>query len=119
MSRLDRDLMGLPWGYVGPRLVVEDGMEHWEIQIRELPDFFVAGATRDEVLNELRPALRAFLESYLARGETPPLPEDIDRWRVEVTEIVSLKLGEGVLQNPSDKPGATIGGLTDGQLISA
>jgi hypothetical protein len=66
------ELLMLPWSIVGP-CAVDDGQgnRHFEIRIRELPDFFVAGATESEVLYDFRPALLAFLESYA--GE--PLPD--------------------------------------------
>jgi predicted RNase H-like HicB family nuclease len=69
------DLMHLPWGWQGPTEVREPGEEpYFEIRIRELPDYFVAGRTREEVLTACAPALRAFLQSYLDADEMPPLP---------------------------------------------
>ncbi len=69
------EMMGLAWGWMGPAEVHESGgTPHFEIRIRELPDFFVAGRSREEALAGSRPALRAFLQSYLDHGEAPPLP---------------------------------------------
>jgi predicted RNase H-like HicB family nuclease len=70
-------MMRLRWGWQGPTEVREPNEDpFFEIRIRELPDFFVAGKTREEVLVASAPALRAFLESYTDAGEMPPLPED-------------------------------------------
>lgn len=118
MPGLTRNLLTLPWGYVGPHRVVEEGEEHWEIRIRELPEFFVAGATRDEALNELRPALRAFLESYVDRGETPPVPEDINRWKVELLQVQRGAVADAVVEGPSNNPGKTVGASEAGLLVT-
>lgn len=67
-------LMNLPWSWVGPREVSEDGQKYWMVEIRELPGFLVAAESRQTVLAEVRAALRAFLESYLEHGEEPPRP---------------------------------------------
>ncbi len=75
------EIVGLPWSWEGPREVTEDGDTHFELTVRELPDFFVAADSRDAVLSEARPALAAFLQSYLENGEIPPLPVG-DRWHV-------------------------------------
>jgi len=64
-----RDLVSLPWTIRGPRQ--ED--DCWIIRIDELPDFLVAGWTRDAVLSEYTPALEAFLASYIEHGEFPPV----------------------------------------------
>jgi predicted RNase H-like HicB family nuclease len=69
----------------------EHGNEWWEIRIEELPDFFVAARTRDEAIAEAAPALAAFLESYLGRGELPPLPEVFGN-RGEVPEGYEVRL---------------------------
>jgi predicted RNase H-like HicB family nuclease len=68
------ELMVLPWGWVGPFRVQEDGDTFWEARIRELPDFFVAGTSAPEVEEQCEDALRAFLMSYIEAGEEPPLP---------------------------------------------
>lgn len=75
-------LLRLPWTYQGPRQTGEGEDSCWELRIAELPGFLVAGFTRDEVLVELFPALRTFLESYLEHNEVPPLPADPDLWRM-------------------------------------
>ena len=70
-------MMGLRWGWQGPREIREpDSDPYFEIRIRELPEFFVAGHTREEVLSGSGPALRAFLQSYVDAGDQPPLPDD-------------------------------------------
>jgi predicted RNase H-like HicB family nuclease len=84
-------MAGLGWTWEGPRQVTEDGVTHFELTVRELPDFFVAGHTRDEVLTEARPALAAFLQSYVENGESPPLPAD-DHWRITVVSMTASGL---------------------------
>jgi len=66
-----------------------DGVRHWEIRVEELPEFFVAGETRDEVLREYLPALEAYLDSFIEAKELPPLPQH-GRWlfRIEDTARV-------------------------------
>ena len=77
MPRLDpQDFVRLPWSIRGPsRIEDEHGSVHYAIRILELPDFYVAGASENEVLYEFRDALLAFLDSYLRDGEVPPLPK--------------------------------------------
>ncbi len=82
--RLD-DLIQMPWSWLGPTEVpVDEGGPCYELRIAELPDFFVAGETREEVYAEAPEALRSFLLSYLERNEVPPLPGGWERpaWRV-------------------------------------
>ena len=71
-------LLAMGWTYLGPTRVQDEGDAWWEIRIGELPDFFVAGRNRTEVLQELRPALTAFLSSYLEAGDEVPIPRP--RW---------------------------------------
>jgi predicted RNase H-like HicB family nuclease len=73
------------WTWIGPTPIGDPGHpDYYELRIEELPDFFLAGTTLDELYSELRPALRAFFESYTERGEPlPPLPR---RWVVSVRE---------------------------------
>lgn len=78
MKTLD-GLMRLPWTLLGPERIDEDG-GYFAIRIAELPDFFVAGESEEEVNAEFTDALRAFLESYTARGELPPLPGRTGGW---------------------------------------
>jgi predicted RNase H-like HicB family nuclease len=71
-----KDYLMYPWSIRGPfEGVDEHGNQHYEIRIRELPDFLVAGTSVSEALYELKPALLAFLESYTADGEVPPVPD--------------------------------------------
>jgi predicted RNase H-like HicB family nuclease len=44
------------------------------MRVLELPDFYVAAASENEVLYEFKDALLAFLDSYIREGEVPPLP---------------------------------------------
>lgn len=82
-------LVAMRWTWHGPRRVESDGSVHWELTIEELPDFFVAASSYDEVIAELRPALRAFLQSYVERGEAPPFPADPTAWHVQVLPVAS------------------------------
>lgn len=75
-------LMQMPWTIRGPEKIDEDGESHWQITIAELPEFFVAGSSRDDVLGEYGAALKAFLRSYVDRGEMPPLPAQQALWQV-------------------------------------
>src|SRR5690349_20134700 len=69
------ELLRLQWTWHGPALVQEAGSDpHFELRVRELPEFFVAGRTREEVLVASGPALYAFLLSYVDHQEVPPLP---------------------------------------------
>src|SRR4051812_15803250 len=71
------EMMRLRWGWQGPVQVRETGGDtYFEIRIAELPEFFVAGATREEVLSGAGPALRSFLQTYLDAGDPLPLPAD-------------------------------------------
>jgi hypothetical protein len=76
------DMLQLSWTWDGPRRVesTEDG-SYYEIRVKELPEFFVAGATADEVIAGSLPALRSFLQSFIDHGEQPPLPAGrLRRW---------------------------------------
>jgi predicted RNase H-like HicB family nuclease len=73
------------WTWIGPSPVGDPHHpEYYELRIEELPDFFLAGTTLDELYAELKPALRAFFESYSERKE--PLPALPRRWVVSVQE---------------------------------
>jgi predicted RNase H-like HicB family nuclease len=74
-----------PWTWIGPAEVRDEYGRHFEMQIAELPDYFVAGETADEVLREKDEALRAFLASYVERNEVPPFPvSTISAWQMIV-----------------------------------
>ena len=69
------ELVMLPWSIVGPRLVQDQqGNRHYEMRVKELPDFFVAGRTESEVLYDFKRAFLAFLESF-AGHPLPVLPQ--------------------------------------------
>ena len=71
MSQLD-DYLSLPWT-IEREERCDDG--HFIVlRIRELPGFVAAGRTDDEVEGLFWPALEAFLSSYVAEGDDPPLP---------------------------------------------
>jgi predicted RNase H-like HicB family nuclease len=86
-------MVGLPWQWVGPVHESDSsGNEWWEIRVRELPDFFVAAPTRKAAIAEVGTALEAFLESYAAHGELPPLPAVFGDRR-DVAEEYGARLG--------------------------
>lgn len=79
-------MVAFPWAWQGPgRTPQRDahGNEWFEIRIVELPDFYVAAPTADQVIAEAGPALEAFLDSYLQEGEQPPLPASVEITNVE------------------------------------
>ena len=81
------DMLAQPWNWQGPKRITEqDGSEHYEMRIEELPDFFVAGTTREEVFAELLPALSAYLHSFIDRGETVPSPTASGTWQFVVPQ---------------------------------
>ncbi len=82
-------LVAMQWTWHGPSRVESDGSVHWEMTVEELPDFFVAATTYDEVIAELRPALRAFLQSYAERGEAVPVPANPTLWQVQALPIAA------------------------------
>jgi len=67
-------LLLLPWTWDGPTVVHDPEGIYWEVRIQELPEFFVAAPTENELREELVPALAAFLRSYIDRGQEPPRP---------------------------------------------
>jgi predicted RNase H-like HicB family nuclease len=94
MPRLSlEDMLGLAWTWRGPTRIADENGEHYEMRIAELPDFFLAGESPEEVLRELRAALAAFLRSYTERGEDPPLPPT-DRWQIGDVSELTLPLVE-------------------------
>lgn len=70
------DYLMLPWTIRGPaRVTDEHGNTHYEMRVRELPDFLVAASSEAEALHDFRSALLIFLESYTNEGEVPPVPD--------------------------------------------
>ena len=76
------ELLKLPWTWIGPIRVEEDGRVQYEIRIDELPEFIVAARRKKQAIDEAVPALRAYLESFVEHGETPPLPRVSGEWQV-------------------------------------
>lgn len=68
------ELMLLPWTLQGPTYVPDPDGAYWELRIEELPEFFVAAAGPGELMEETPHALATYLQSYLERGQMPPLP---------------------------------------------
>jgi predicted RNase H-like HicB family nuclease len=75
-------LLRLPWTWNGPREVREEGVTYWVAEINELEGFVVAGETREAVEQDRLEALEEFLQSYVDKGEMPPLPG----WKMTVPE---------------------------------
>jgi predicted RNase H-like HicB family nuclease len=80
-------LAALPWSWQGPSPLPADEGPGFELRITELPDFFVAGATKEETLREAVPALVAFLESYVQGGQQPPLPAEPALWHARLMAL--------------------------------
>lgn len=79
------ELLQLPWSWSGPTKVEEDGDTHFEVRIGELPEFYAAGATEREALDNAIPSLRAYLQSLLDNHEIPLLPDTrTPTWRFSV-----------------------------------
>jgi len=66
------EYLRMPWTI--NRSVHHDDGDYIALHVEELPGFVVAGRTDDEVEHLFWDALPAFLQSYLAEGEQPPLP---------------------------------------------
>jgi predicted RNase H-like HicB family nuclease len=87
-----RDMVALPWTWVGP-LPVEDlehGQRWYEVRVVELPDFLVAADTPEIARSQAPEALEAFLASYESGGEAVPLPS-----RVALQAIRSVTVRDG------------------------
>ena len=70
------DYLILPWTISGPaRVTDKHGNTHFEMRVRELPDFLVVATSESEALYEFRSALLAFLDSYASEGEVPPISD--------------------------------------------
>src|SRR5689334_1461831 len=71
----------LAWTWQGPTKVSDEEGSHFELRIAELPDFLLAAETHGELLAELKPALRSYLQTYVDQGANPPLPP-LNRWNI-------------------------------------
>jgi hypothetical protein len=86
------DMVRLPWHWHGPKRIQDPDGEYYELRIEELPDFFLAAPTRDQVLTACAQALAAFLHSYLDHGETPPFPAgSVPGWRVTDARVTTAE----------------------------
>lgn len=89
MSLTTEELMRMPWTIKGPTLrrPTDGSEEWWDILVEELPDFFVAGDTRDQVIEEYPDALYSFLATYAHPEELPPVPIAVLwRWLASLTQ---------------------------------
>jgi predicted RNase H-like HicB family nuclease len=84
------ELLNLRWSWQGPERKEVDGDVYYEATIAELPDFFVAGETQNEVVSEMKPALRAYLESFIEHGDPLPGMPDV-LWRFSSPHILTLR----------------------------
>ena len=89
------NLMSQSWTWTGPTEVQDPDGTFFELRVAELPDFFVACRTREEVEAEAAEALRAFLQSYLDRDELPPIPGQWQILHVEVGPAVDYPTEAG------------------------
>jgi predicted RNase H-like HicB family nuclease len=69
-----QEMLLLPWTWSEVGRQVTDGVDEYLRTIDELPGFFVAAASPDELYEEMAPALEAYLQSFVDRDEEPPLP---------------------------------------------
>lgn len=67
--------LSLPWTI--RREEHDDDGRYVALTVAELPGFVVASEDESELDELFWPALRAFLGSYLKRGETPPVPRAV------------------------------------------
>ena len=101
------ELVMLPWSIVGPRMVQnEQGNRHYEMRVKELPDFLVAGSTESEVLFGFKPAFLAFLQS-LSASDLSQLPEGLPVRYTLFPARPGTPVGQAI---PPDQPttGATL-----------
>ena len=110
-----RDYLMLPWAIRGPAKVTDEhGNTHYEMRVRELPDFLLAASSEGEALYEFGDALTAFLESYLCEGEVPPVPNG------EPARFVQLLVTSQALRSRVRvRPESSTAGSTFGQVVFA
>lgn len=84
MKITPRMLVGLPWTWEGPHRREENGAIWWELRIKELPGFFVAGDTKEVAIGESSDALEAWLQSMVDEPNWPPLPARIQIENVQL-----------------------------------
>jgi hypothetical protein len=76
MSRMSAEIsqyVNAGWSWVGP--VEVEG--YFELRARELPDFFLADASREGLLSQVNDALRAYFEAIVQSGhQLPALPQN-------------------------------------------
>jgi predicted RNase H-like HicB family nuclease len=92
------EYLRMPWTI--ERSVHDDDGTYIALHVRELPGFVAAGRTEEEVEQSFWDALPAFLESYLADGEPPPLPNAL------LSHLPQLDLGMA-LEVPYSRPSLT------------
>lgn len=110
-----RDYLMFPWSIRGPMKVTDEhGNTHYEMRVRELPDFLHAASSEGEALYEFGDALTAFLESYVSEGEVPPLPNG------EPARFVQLLVSPQALRsNVRVRQGSATAGSPAGQMVFA
>lgn len=80
-------LLRMPWTIQGPTPCSDFHANRWhEVRVKELPGFWVAGATADEAVNDYIPALTAYLESFSeAERATLVSPAVLWKWLTAFT----------------------------------
>jgi predicted RNase H-like HicB family nuclease len=90
----------LHWTWLGPSEVRDEYGVHFEMRIAELPTFFVAAESAEEVEREKAEALRAFLASYVERDELLPIQPPTIAWEVVIHEVGGLLAAENACVLP-------------------
>lgn len=84
------EYLRMPWTI--ERSLHHDDGEYIALHVRELPGFVAAGRTNEEVEQAFWDALPAFLDSYIADGEQPPLPNALLRQPPQLDLGVALEI---------------------------
>ena len=102
MNLSARDLVQLPWAWIGPiECLDEHGNKWWQLTIRDLPDFLAAAETRDEVLADAPEALESFLASFEGTSEWPPMPAAVG---AELAAFVAASIDQRDRPAPAASP---------------
>lgn len=78
-----------PWDWKIARVDGPEGT-YYETTIPEIPDFFVASRTAEELPVDVRDAFRSHIRSYLSMGKTIPQPRGGPRTTRALSSSVAL-----------------------------
>lgn len=118
MNETARHRALMTWTVEGPTLQEEDGQKWYELRIPQLPDFFVAAETVEAIWVEYPLALEAFLESYLARGETMPRPLPRQEWVIVTTPPRAKYEKPEVVVLSDQQPTVTLSEFEEAALVA-